>query len=352
MKTSKIKKYLRLFKKRTKRDLPGILILYVTSKCNQKCEHCYYSAELNQPTDLKLSDYEGISRELNTIDTLLIGGGEPFTNKELPEILGYFYKYNKTRVFSIPSNFTLYDRIESSLKKIREQCPDARVNLNISFDGLEETHNEIRKFKNAFETSMNNCEKIAEQYKNDPKVTMTVASTVMDKNINEIEELGDYVNKRFKGQIPIAYGYLRGEPKDPSVKLPAYEELRKLHYNSLKNRKGAGSLIEVKLETLRTQSQVVDCRAGELMGVIYADGSVSSCELLERIGKINETNSFSDIWGSKARENQRKSICNKECHCTHECFIHPSTVYSRKILELPYYFIKHTIKKVLYNIKS
>ena len=74
------------------KSAPRELILYVTSTCNQKCSHCFYSAELNQPNDLSFADYELISKNCNDIEAILIGGGEPFIRKDLPEIINIFYK--------------------------------------------------------------------------------------------------------------------------------------------------------------------------------------------------------------------------------------------------------------------
>ena len=107
----KARKFYRLSRRTVNEDLPRILILYVTSTCNQSCGHCFYAASLNQKTDLKFDEIEKISRDLGQVDNILVGGGEPFTRTELPDILRLFYDNNGTRMFSIPTNGTLLGRI-------------------------------------------------------------------------------------------------------------------------------------------------------------------------------------------------------------------------------------------------
>lgn len=348
----KARKFYRLSRRTLDDDLPRILILFVTSTCNQSCGHCFYAASLNQKTDLKFDEIEKISRDLGQVDNILVGGGEPFTRTELPDILRLFYENNGTRMFSIPTNGTLLGRMIPAIEAIMRDCPDARVNVNFSFDGLEETHNEIRQFHNGFERSMENCEKVMAHFRTQDRLHFSVTSTVMDKNVDEMIDLSDYIEKRFNGDLPIMYGFLRGEPKDETLRLPPVKDLRRVHKNAVKRRKAAplldkiiyNAMFELKIATLRKQTQVIPCRAGELMGVIYADGTVSSCEMLDPIGSVRDHDSFGDLWRSEQARKQRQSICDKECACTHECFMGPSLTYHKNAwFTLPYYYLRNKV---------
>jgi len=354
-----INKYIRCRKLRSKSDLPSGLIIYVTSKCNQKCSHCYYSESLNATDDLTLREYENISIQLNQIDSLLIGGGEPFINRDLPRILKFFYDNNCTRTFSIPSNFSLLDRMIDSIDEMIKYCPEAVISVNASFDGMEDTHNSIRGKKNAFSDSMYNCGVIHERYKSNGKVLVTVSSTIMKDNIDELYDLGNYVNNRFRNEIPVSYGLLRGYSSSIKHSLPSIKEIRSLYHNTRCYRKMLSflrmmiydALTEIKVSVLTDKKQIVQCRAGEFIGVVYADGSVSSCEMLPSFGSILDKGGLSVVWQSDAAIKQRQSIVNNECYCTHECFIHPSAVYSKNMFIIPYFFLKNIFMNMFYSIK-
>ena len=42
----------------------GTVILFVTSRCNAKCETCFYWQELNRPGDLTFEQMEKVSRTM------------------------------------------------------------------------------------------------------------------------------------------------------------------------------------------------------------------------------------------------------------------------------------------------
>ena len=52
--------------------------------------------------------------------------------------------------------------------------------------------------------------------------------------------------------------------------------------------------------------------------VVWGDGKVGSCELLEPIGDIREQ-TWSEVLCSAELSNQIQFIEDKKCHCTHNC---------------------------------
>ena len=75
-----------------------------------------------------------------------------------------------------------------------------------------------------------------------------------------------------------------------------------------------------------TDSQFVPCTAGNLTGVVYANGDVSVCENHPPLGNLRRQ-SFFEIWDSPAAEALRAQIKAKACHCTNEVFLWPSVVF-------------------------
>jgi hypothetical protein len=81
-----------------------------------------------------------------------------------------------------------------------------------------------------------------------------------------------------------------------------------------------------KVKTVKEDRQVVPCKAGRISGVVYANGDVGVCEIHEPIGNLRQQ-TFPEIWSSEAAKRLRKSIANKECHCTTEVFLWSSITY-------------------------
>ena len=52
--------------------------------------------------------------------------------------------------------------------------------------------------------------------------------------------------------------------------------------------------------------------------VVWGDGKVGSCELLEPIGDVREQ-TWSQILQSAKLSEQKQFIKDKKCHCTHNC---------------------------------
>ena len=74
------------------------------------------------------------------------------------------------------------------------------------------------------------------------------------------------------------------------------------------------------------QTQVIPCRAGVLSGVVYANGDVSFCETLPKLGNLRQK-SFRELWFSPEADALRRSVHAKECWCTNEVFMWPSITY-------------------------
>ncbi len=102
---------------------------------------------------------------------------------------------------------------------------------------------------------------------------------------------------------------IRGDRKNPSLRGPALEEYNELYRyvasvwkDCEENRFGAvvEPLLQwAKRKTFETESQYVPCTAGNLTGVVYANGDVSVCENHPPLGNLRQQ-SFFEIWDSRA----------------------------------------------------
>ena len=86
-------------------------------------------------------------------------------------------------------------------------------------------------------------------------------------------------------------------------------------------------------KTQQTQQAQLTCYAGSSGGVIYDDGTVSSCENLEPVGNLRDYGwDFRKLWFSAPMQERRKKVADG-CFCTHEsnCY-YPSLPFNPKHL--------------------
>ena len=74
---------------------PGLLNILVTSVCDMRCTHCFFTEQLDDAPRKKLQmttrEIEKISETLGgNLGVLILAGGEPFTRRDLPEIARAF----------------------------------------------------------------------------------------------------------------------------------------------------------------------------------------------------------------------------------------------------------------------
>src|SRR3989441_9050111 len=121
---------------------PVLLNILVTSVCDMRCTHCFFTEELDdrprKKLQMKTDEIERISQTLGgNLGVLILAGGEPFTRKDLPEIVNSFYRNNKLESVYVMSNGQIQKRIFPDITRIMEECPSLNVTMALGIDGLE-----------------------------------------------------------------------------------------------------------------------------------------------------------------------------------------------------------------------
>src|ERR1044072_7703046 len=99
------------------RPFPPVgLVILITSVCDMRCVHCFFTDELDDKERKRLqmttAQAERISETLGAnLGVLIIAGGEPFTRKDLPEIAQAFYKNNRLESIYLMSNGQIQKRV-------------------------------------------------------------------------------------------------------------------------------------------------------------------------------------------------------------------------------------------------
>lgn len=317
---------------------PLDLIVHVTSKCNAKCQTCFVWEDLNSgKKDLTLNEYEIISKQLPKLLWLSISGGEPFLRKDLPEICEVFYKNSRMALLGIPTNALLPRKVYSSCSRLLKRIP-IPVIIDISIDGLDERHDQLRGVEGNFKKAIETYRALVSLKKEFPHLAIKIITVINNKNYDQLEDINQFVRSEMPDVNYHSYIFLRGSSPCKDIALPSLQDLEKKkefllqRSHSYYGDQGVSwierklalmarrYLLDVNLETLRKKDQVIPCLAGKYHGIISADGDVSLCEMMHKIGNLRDCNlDFSSLWHSEKANRLRRSIEQKECFCTHEC---------------------------------
>lgn len=306
------------------------LILHVTNNCNFRCDHCFI--DFSPKRDLKLEQYQALAKEVGQLFWLDVAGGEPFLRKDLAEIVAAF----DTQMVQIPTNGSLEEKTIEQLERMK-QLTNAKITISLSLDGLQEQHDRIRHTPGSWDKVWQTFDKIREIGDISIKI-----NTVLNKdNADEILDLMREVRRHDPDFHSIIL--LRGDPINPEFGLPSLEKLHQLEteiFSILETYDYGNNLVaahllrnyhkflwKVSLNTLERKTQVIPCLAGKAHMVVWGNGQVSSCEMLDPIGDIR-TQSWDEILSSASYKQQVQDIKDKKCYCTHNCAMFDSILFN------------------------
>lgn len=332
-----------------RRVTPPFVTLYVTTRCDEKCIHCYYWEELNpQPNlDFSLEEFRRVLASMDEIYNLFIGGGEPFLRADLASILLAAVDANNTANVYVPTNGQHTERVVETLETTLAAAPGLRFHLNLSVDHVDqEKHDRIRGREKAWQRMLRTAEAIEPLRRRFPNLIVHTLTTVMKENQDEILNIYEELQRRFRPD-GLSFNYCRGTPLDPrqtEVQLENYEKLMRrmeqdhatgrLQSNGPSAFGTANHLLDqrVRLTVDRTTAQQkaqFSCVSGRLAAVIYSNGDVTECETKNsQLGNLRESGyDFRRLWFGPRAQQVANEAANG-CFCTHECGHYASTIYS------------------------
>ena len=321
------------------------LIFQVTNICNSRCITCFNWKILNKDTDkeLTLEEVEKFTKKMNKLDTVTIGGGEPFLRKDLPKIVDCFNRNNNLKTIAIPTNCLSVDRILYSTEQILRQF-NGRVKIGLSIDGIGQDHDKIRGVEGNFEKVLQTYNGLAKLKKRYSKLGLRLCATVFNMNIDKMIGLIECIQKNmpeidFYGGIE----FLRGDYNKNNVKeirpeefLPILDKIEKnaVNQNNFYRKTVSPIYYHLVLDILKRKKQIIPCRISPFYPVIDAYGNVYPCESREdKMGNLKDFNyDLNKIWQTEKARKLRKSIRNKECNCTHSAYQIPNIYLSSKMI--------------------
>jgi len=350
----------RLFNKPIK---PKVIAYSVTWRCNAKCFMCGLRTMPNSKKDinseLTASDINRAfkDRALNSLDLIRFTGGEPFLKDDFTEIINAIWKNARPKLFYITTNGTYTERIKKFVEFFRGK--DINLNIQVSLDATNKVHDRIRGVPGISKKAIETLRMLSEMRKTMP-INVGINQTITKENLDEIDAVNQLARKlHIEHKIYVAVSshesnILSEGAKNFELELASKfseEEIRHLYkkirhiFNNGRKFKGMADvnrlwhLVENFLLTEEknrvTKSGKITslpCQAAFLYFRLMPNGDIMPCTLMpEVIGNL-KSNSFSEIWHSKAAERIRKKVRN--CPgCWVECDIVPNFVYSWQVIK-------------------
>jgi radical SAM protein with 4Fe4S-binding SPASM domain len=280
---------------------------HLTQRCNLACRHCYQSGPAPEMgseevrrvvTDIK-TGIDGWAGDygLDISPSLHFTGGEPLLRHDLFTML----RFARERGFStsLMSNGTLVDGPAA-----REIRMAGTGDVQISLDGLEDTHDSLRG-RGSYRRALAGLRRLA-----DEGVETSINVTVSRMNMHQAGELVDAAARTGAGSIAFARLVPTGRGKelsDQALSAPEvaafYEGLRRYRDNGavmVTSRDPLAAVAEMKDMSAdsipQTDLPIGGCAAGLFGVTIMADGTVMPCRRMDLpIGSIR-SGGFRDLW--------------------------------------------------------
>ena len=317
---------------------PTSVDVFITSRCNLNCVHCFSSRNEKSKYDLSIEDLKSIFNQLEELGVLQvrINGGEPLLHPEMHEIFNMLKEKRFRKV--ILTNGTMLD--EEMIRLLK----DSKVTPTISIDDSEtEEHDLFRKSKGSFSRTIEGLKLLQKN-----EVQYGINCCLNNRNLKRCEKI---INLAIKyGAYRIAFLDLK--PSDRlranEVWIPSYNEYQNAMPDLIAARFVYKKKIDISLDaflhcyplsecTLEAKRGYISCKAGRTGFSIGADGSIYPCNLVLydqnwNMGNIKDER-MSSIWFSEKWLYFRGGVKRRDIKKCKDCedFIDCKDFYCRLI---------------------
>lgn len=334
---------------------PVVLSVLITSVCDMRCVHCFFTEELDdkprKALQMKTHELVRISETLGgNLPVLIIAGGEPFTRKDLPEVVNAFYRNNQLESVYLMTNGQIQKRILPDVERILRECPELNVTVALGIDGLEQDHDKIRQKPGSWARATDTARQLQQLKREFARLDIQTCTCFMNSNQERIFDWYEFLKYELKPD-KINVNYIRppsARPEELNIDLERYRKLSRMidedsRSAAIKNSySGSAGIFKAAIDiymheliarTELEQKAQLRCWAGTAGAVIYDEGTISSCENLDSVANLRDYDwNFQNFWNSQAMAERRKKV-KDGCFCTHEsnCY-YPSLAFNPKHL--------------------
>jgi MoaA/NifB/PqqE/SkfB family radical SAM enzyme len=233
------------------------------------------------------------------------------------------------------SNGQIQKRIFPDVTRILQECPNLNVTVALGIDGPKMEHEKIRQKPGSWDIAIDTARQLQQIKKEYPQLDVQTCTCFMNSNQDTIFEWYDFLKYDLKPD-KVNFNYIRppsADPKELDIDHSRYARLAQMidddsrHAAIKNNYTGKAGFFKAAIDiymhgliakTQETQTAQMTCYAGTAGGVIYDEGTVSSCENLDPVGNLRDFDwNFQKLWLSPAMQARRKKA-QDGCFCTHE----------------------------------
>lgn len=331
---------------------PIHLTLFLTKRCNARCQHCFYINQDESPSksnEMSLEEYEKLSRSMGSLIWLAFSGGEIFLRDDLPEISSAFYRNNKPSIMLYPTNGLLPDKTLSVMEKVLARCPESIITVKLSIDAVGKMHDQMRGKAGAFDLVLETHQRLKGLLGKYRNFELGVNTLISADNQDNMDEVIDFV-REMDGIRTHTISLVRGDVSqglkdvDPALYEAAIKRLEgdfhsgKSPVYSFRGAKlkAAQDLIQRRIihRVMSGKGRQLPCYAGRLNLVVTEGADIYPCEEFKDSFKMGN---LRDAWGDKkglkdilASGHAKKIIkrIGDTCFCTHECYIMTNILFN------------------------
>lgn len=307
-----------------------LLQWHVTAKCQQHCKHCYmydeptYESECNNEMSFEkclevLDDFKMFCKKMNVKGRITFTGGDPLLKKEIFKLI----KEAKDRGFEVGilgNPFLINSDMPRRLKEV------GISHYQLSLDGLEETHDFLRK-PGSYERTIESIRLLKKE-----GIIVHVMNTLSKTNVNDLLPLMKTVGEL--GVDVFAFGRITcngtgKQFKEMNISPMDYREIlfKVDDYVKQLKREGINTIYAQKchlwklfmyenkdLELLEDRETIFGgCSIGISGLVLLADGTAMACRRFPSyVGNVNKSSIY-DIFLSEEMEQYRKVEEMEKC---------------------------------------
>lgn len=170
-------------------ELPNMCTFIVTWRCNLRCFMCDVWKKTDHD-DMGVDEIRHVFKQIPSLDSLRITGGEPFLRRDLTEITRAIIEETDPSVVHVTTAGVMTERILEYAKAVGSP----KLHIKMSIDAVGARHDEIRGYRGLYDKSMRTLRGLVD-LRDQYGFYLGVNQTLTDKNWDQIEPLREVMGK-------------------------------------------------------------------------------------------------------------------------------------------------------------
>ncbi|HRY84718.1 MAG TPA: radical SAM protein [Candidatus Cloacimonadota bacterium] len=311
--------------------------------CNSRCNTC--NIWKKKANNLTVEEYRKIFKSVgHSPYWVTFSGGEPFLRNDIVEVVSTIYQVSRPAIINIPTNGILTKTIVENVDAITKACPKSQIIINLSLDGFDSQHDEIRGVPGNYKKTTATYTRL--KALKAPNLAVGIHTVISKFNVesfsmvaNELLRLepDSYITEIAEERVELDTMGMNITPSLVEYK-SAIDYL--LHRIKNVNYKGMNKITQafrieyynMVKQIMRDRTQVIPCYSGVASVQISPDGELWSCCIKAKsLGNLRKADyKFRKLWNSPEAELERHSIHKKECWCPLA-----NAAYTNMLMNLP-----------------